>query len=336
MKFLNRLKEFPPSSARLDWVVALFSIWFVGGVFTDGWAHNHLSSALETFFTPWHALFYSGFTALAIAIGIVWYLNFKKGYHWKHAWPRGYRLAAIGIAVFFIGGVGDLIWHEVFGIEAGVDALLSPTHLLLAIGGALAVSAPFRSALARGTKATSLVAELPGIISLTSAFSLVLFMTQYLSPITHPWLVNSLHTDDPFFGQALGISNFIYYSIALTGFLLYANRRRVLPGGATAILMGLSTLGMAMMKDTLYLVPWAIGAGILIDIKKYYLMKLYKGNKMIQCWAMVISVLATLGFLVGSLAHEGTWWSIHLLVGAVAVSAIAGWLLSFLALPVEK
>ncbi len=336
MKILNRLKEFPPSSVALDWVVALFSIWFVGGVFTDGWAHNHLNKALETFFTPWHALFYSGFTALAVAIGVVWYLNYKKGYHWKHAWPRGYRLAAVGILVFFIGGAGDLVWHLLFGIEASVDALLSPTHLVLAIGGALTVSAPLRSAFARSTKATSLLRELPGIISLTAVFSLALFMTQYLNPVTHPWLLASKQTSDVFFGQALGISNFIYYSIALTGFLLYVNRRRALPFGATAILVGLSTLGMAAMKDTYYLLPWVIGAGLLIDVKKWYVVKRYTGNLRIQLLAVAIAVIATLGFLAGSLFHGGTWWSIHLLAGAVAVSAIAGWLVSFLALPIEK
>ncbi len=36
------------------------SLWLIIGVFVDGWAHMNLAQ-LETFFTPWHALFYSGF-----------------------------------------------------------------------------------------------------------------------------------------------------------------------------------------------------------------------------------------------------------------------------------
>jgi hypothetical protein len=37
-------------------------IW---GGYVDGWAHNHLATTLESFFTPWHAAFYSGFMAVA-------------------------------------------------------------------------------------------------------------------------------------------------------------------------------------------------------------------------------------------------------------------------------
>ena len=42
----------------------LLGTWLLVGVMVDGWAHNNLE-ALETFFTPWHALFYSGFVATA-------------------------------------------------------------------------------------------------------------------------------------------------------------------------------------------------------------------------------------------------------------------------------
>lgn len=43
-------------------VTVLLATWLIGGVFVDGWAHNNLAK-LETFFTPWHALLYSGFAA---------------------------------------------------------------------------------------------------------------------------------------------------------------------------------------------------------------------------------------------------------------------------------
>ena len=39
-----------------DWTVVLLSVWFVGGLILDGWAHNHIPE-LESFFTPWHAAF---------------------------------------------------------------------------------------------------------------------------------------------------------------------------------------------------------------------------------------------------------------------------------------
>ncbi len=36
-------------------------------------------------------------------------------------------------------------WHIIFGIEQNVDALLSPTHLVLLIGALLILSSPFRA-----------------------------------------------------------------------------------------------------------------------------------------------------------------------------------------------
>src|SRR5919201_3279095 len=65
----------PPAPSRpapgFDWVVAILSCWLVGGVFVDGWAHNHMAS-LETFFTPWHAVLYSGFAAVATPLAFAW------------------------------------------------------------------------------------------------------------------------------------------------------------------------------------------------------------------------------------------------------------------------
>jgi hypothetical protein len=45
-----------------DLVTALLCVWFTLGLFLDAWAHNNLPG-LETFFTPWHAVFYSGFAS---------------------------------------------------------------------------------------------------------------------------------------------------------------------------------------------------------------------------------------------------------------------------------
>lgn len=36
-----------------------------------------------------------------------------------------------GAFIFGLGGFGDMIWHTVFGIEVGTNALFSPTHLML-------------------------------------------------------------------------------------------------------------------------------------------------------------------------------------------------------------
>jgi hypothetical protein len=48
---------------REDMVTAGLSAWVVAGMVLDAWAHQNLSR-LETFFTPWHAVLYSGVAAV--------------------------------------------------------------------------------------------------------------------------------------------------------------------------------------------------------------------------------------------------------------------------------
>jgi hypothetical protein len=57
------------AAARNDAITAVLSCWFTAGLFLDAWAHNNVPN-LETFFTPWHAVFYSGF--MATAAWLIW------------------------------------------------------------------------------------------------------------------------------------------------------------------------------------------------------------------------------------------------------------------------
>jgi hypothetical protein len=117
--------------------IAVFGTWTVIGLFLDGWAHNHQKP--ETFFTPWHAVLYSG-----VAAGVAW--------GWWDARRTGIpllagddRLTRLGLMLFGAAAAGDFVWHQVFGIEVSVEALLSPTHLTLMTGGLLMLSAPLRA-----------------------------------------------------------------------------------------------------------------------------------------------------------------------------------------------
>src|SRR6185436_11846295 len=134
----------PRASYRDDLVTVLGGLWTMVGLVLDAWAHNNIPE-LETFFTPWHAVFYSGF--LATAAWILWLVWRNRHTHGlgAAAVPVGYGLALVGLPLFGLAAVGDFIWHTVFGIEQDLKILFSPTHLLLATSLVLIVTAPLRS-----------------------------------------------------------------------------------------------------------------------------------------------------------------------------------------------
>src|SRR5882757_7159669 len=135
----------PPASKRFDGMVAILGALFAGGLYLDGWAHVH-GHVDQSFFTPWHAVLYSGFLVLGAVIAGSARAGQRRGLPLRESVPPGYELSLLGVAIFLVGGAADMAWHLVFGIEANVDALFSPTHLVLAVGGVLMASGPFRSA----------------------------------------------------------------------------------------------------------------------------------------------------------------------------------------------
>src|SRR6266852_4461299 len=165
----------PVAPALYDWTVTLLSTWLIGGLFLDGWAHNHIAS-LETFFTPWHAVLYSGYAALAALYFVPALRNRRAGSPWQRVMPVGYQASLVGATVFGIGGGLDLLWHTIFGIERSVDALLSPTHLVLATGVILMVTGPLRAAWRKPDDgAPALRTLLPAILSMSYLLAVLRF-----------------------------------------------------------------------------------------------------------------------------------------------------------------
>jgi hypothetical protein len=182
-----------PRSWGRDLLTALLSAWLIAGVFLDAWAHNTRPD-LETFFTPWHAVLYSGF--LATGGWVTWTLwrTRRSAGSWG-ALPAGYGLAGYGVVLFAVAGLGDMIWHVVFGVERELAALLSPTHLGLFVAMLLIVAAPVRSAwAAAGEVPSGWVALLPAALSLALAGTLTAFILQPFHPLAHDFVSQRLTT----------------------------------------------------------------------------------------------------------------------------------------------
>src|SRR5262249_27951080 len=179
-----------------DWAMIALCGWLVGGAYLDAWAHNHVPF-LETFFTPWHAVLYSGFLAVALFVVSVWLAHRRPGRAWRGGVsPRPDPLPVGGGPLCRVRPRGAFLALPPV-VEQNMDAALSPPHLLLACSIGLIVSGPLRAAWQRPGAPASWVAHLPLLLSLTYVLSLCTLVTQYADPFVLPLAAQSPFGADP-------------------------------------------------------------------------------------------------------------------------------------------
>lgn len=166
--------------SRFDSVMAFLSLVLVSGFFLDLWAHNH-GRVDDTFFTPWHAFLYGGSGAIGGLLLAKAFGARSRGEPRERWLPAGYGLALIGAGIFVVAGGVDLAWHETFGFEENTDALLSPSHLLLAVGGVGMVSGPARAEWHRAPS-TRFPDWLVWAVPVAAILSILTAFTMYVHP----------------------------------------------------------------------------------------------------------------------------------------------------------
>lgn len=179
-----KLSPVAPAPVRFDWFMGVLAALLIAGIFQDGWAHNH-GMVDQSFFTPWHAVLYGTMALNGVVLLGYGLLNLRRGCRFRDGLPYGYWLSAIGVVLFLLGGVLDLAWHSLFGIEEDINALISPTHLLLALAAAFVLSGPIRSVAARvrADAPASWRDTGPAVLAAASMLSLLAFFTMYANPI---------------------------------------------------------------------------------------------------------------------------------------------------------
>lgn len=307
--------------------------WFVAGLYVDGWAHHH-GMVDESFFTPWHALLYSGFGAVTAFLVLMVLRNRRPGDSWAHALPAGYELSLLGSGIFLAGGVADMFWHILFGIELGVEALYSPSHLVLALGMTLIVSGPFRAAWRRSGPAT-ISSALPMLLSLAFTLSILTFITQVAHPLVRPRAAGVSPQGEPliFFQQALGIAGVLLQTALLIGLVLLVVRRWTLPPGGLTLILVVNATAMSVLNDQYRLIIPAALAGLGGEALRYWLRPSMARPRALRVFALAVPLLFYLLYFLTLMLTLGVWWSVHLWTGAVVLAGIAGWLISYLVAP---
>ena len=258
-------------------------------------------------------------------------------------------MALIGIPIFIGAGLGDMIWHHVYGIEEGVDALLSPTHQVLGLGIFFLASAPIRSVLSdRG--ALTLGRQFPLALGLATWLVLAHFGTAYgfdpaagktnapppIAPFTPDYLTA---LSIGYYKIASGVLIVIFQSSLIAGFALWlVARMHPSPGMFTAIfLLGNLPAAAAFTNET-PLLAVTLAQSLITGLFADALVRLYdphpvRGKTRAFRWFGATVPMTYIGvYLLGTLAYGGIWWDWNVALGSWLWSGVCGFALGVLML----
>ncbi|MEU9831294.1 hypothetical protein AB0D67_07085 [Streptosporangium sp. NPDC048047] len=328
----------PRVSLRTDMVTALLGVWFGVGLMIDAWAHSNLAE-LETFFTPWHAAFYSGFAA--VSAWIIWqvYRNVRTGRSGLSAVPDGYLAGLLAIPGFAAFGFADLMWHTFLGIEQTVDILFSPSHLGLIVTMMLIITSPLRSAWNAPDLGDrpSLSRLLPALVGLGFGAALVSLFVSYGNAVQ--WgaesVVRAFSSADDGGAGALAASMIITNVMLLAPVLLLLRRWR-LPFGSVTVLsvVGVLMPGAQTAFGNVPILLTFVIAGLVGDLLIRWLRPsrerraaywAFAGLSAFATWSLYVAVAS---LVVGRLPAVPELWT-----GAPIVAGLIGLALGVLFLP---
>ncbi|WP_328809063.1 hypothetical protein [Nonomuraea montanisoli] len=335
-------------SPRTDQVMALLGIWFGVGLMIDAWAHTNLTE-LETFFTPWHAVFYSGF---AVVSGwIIWQVwrNVRAGRQGLAAVPNGYLAGLVAIPAFAAFGFADMMWHTILGIETTINILFSPSHLGLIVTMMLIITTPVRSAWNApdiGAR-PSLGRLLPALVGLAFATTLVSLFLSYGDAMQYrpESIVQAFSMLDDSGGPGRGPvgpgADRVAVAMVVTNVVMFSPvlllvRRWLLPFGSVTVMYAIMVLmpgAQTQFRNVPILLSFVV-AGLVSDLLIRWLRP--SGERRAAYWAFAgLSAFATWSLYIGVASATGGGLPAvpELWTGAPVIAGLIGLALGALLLP---
>jgi hypothetical protein len=248
-----------------------------------------------------------------------------------------------GIAIFAAGGVLDMLWHIVFGVEQDVQALFSPTHLLLAVGGATMMCGPIRAGLGRPNEHTWR-ARFPELIALSFFATLVTFFLMWAFS-TGAGIAHDPHRTYPALrGDALGdfrdlqvqngIAAVILRSLVIAGITGFAARRMALPFGAITLLVAAPNVLIAFMLNPAWAsVSITLASALVAGLAGDFVLRRWHGLDAPSWHARAYGfglpfIFWAVYLALAYVASGGFWWSPHIAYGAPVIGGLAGLLIT--------
>ncbi len=323
-----RREGHPAVTPAFTWTALALGLWVLLGRTVDVHAHSH-GLVDESFFTPAHFPLISGVVANGLFYAGARYRNIGRGYSLWQALPGQYLLSFAGVLLYGIGGVLDLIWHEFFGVEQGIEEVISPTHLLLITSGMILASGPLRSFLAQDSMPRGWKQLFPPITSALMALSGATLFTRFVNV----WALTDRYVPHDIVGSRTAVEAYTVAGVLIpaaltTGTLLFLRQRMVLPFGAVTWVLLANALIMLIVrsewtgKHALALLA-AFCAGLLGD----WLLTRATGSSEIVAlrrFAFLTPCVCMLLFFVMLQLSAGLWWSIHMWLGASFMAGAVG------------
>lgn len=328
-------------SARERWTLVAASVWLIVGLQLDAFAHATIPD-LESFWTPWHAVMYSGIAACGLTL--LWLLRSRLPEVVTYRsllreTPRALRLPAVGMGSLLVGGGIDTLWHNLFGIEKGLEIFFSPSHYFIIAGMVLVAAGPVLMLAASTSAAERTVRGADAVLMVVSAglASIPLHIySNHATALEEPMLGTGAVEPDTFSLDALMMHGYVGSTVLLLVPLVVLARRWRLPAGAPTALVAIPTLAMGVALGQ-FEAPWlpitVVVAAAVVEVLARAAAPLVERVAPDARWALLGFAAPVLVWgavlAAGAVLGGGVSWNLHMTTGVVVMAGIAGALTAF-------
>jgi hypothetical protein len=335
------------SEAQLLGATTVLAVVWAAGLTVDIWYHLHRGFAIESFFTPAHALLYGAMTLTGLPALL---------YAWDSArlqarridWlPPGFVLVLIGWSLYGLGGGFDFAWHALVGFEVTYDAVLSPSHTWLALSYAIVVFGLIKAAASWRVRQSSLAANLRwSDVPLLIAFGLLLrtcvWYLTYVSPLTADFATGGAAVRDldgyagiawtNLAGHMAGAVGIFLDSVLVALIVVGAVRHFGVPRGGITIMLMLNAVLVVTATEQWLALPAVLAGALTGEVVRARI----RSRSATGYWVLGASVplvqtaahLALLGLFGGGLV-----WAPHLWVGVPVIAGVYGLVVAMFVVP---
>ena len=201
----NKLAPLPITEPKYRRLMIFAMLWMFIGAWVDASAHRYIIDELESFFTPWHGILYSGFGV--VVLSALYVKNKMRDFK--------FDVGILGACIFAVGGGSDAIWHSLLGIEVGIEPLITPSHLMLFLGAFLMLDHVFAS------RPNKEILDTASLFALASSYALIVYITQFVNPFFDPYM---FFQNNEFIYQAFSASSVFFQAMLSSVVFVYAIR----------------------------------------------------------------------------------------------------------------